>query len=261
MRKLIRLTRLGAHILSGALTLLLRFPWLDQQERERRVLRWSAGMLAILNVRIKVTGRLPALKQPGPLIVANHVSWLDIHLIHSVVTARFISKAEVRNWPVVGWMAAQTGTLFLERSRKTDAARMNGLMSDYLKAGECLALFPEGTTTDGRQLRAFYPSLFQPAVEAGAQVWPALIRYRRPDGSHSHEAAYHDDISLGTSLGRILAQEEIIAELDFLPPIETAGKHRRAVAAEAESLMRAALAPAGPDSAPGTDPHPPGDRP
>ena len=253
MQSHFRLSRLAAHILSGVITILFLFPWLNRPERERRIQHWAAKLLAILHIRVKLTGQPPIVRRGGALIVANHVSWLDIHLLHSVLPARFISKAEVRAWPVFGFLAEATGTLFLERSRRSDAARMNNVMVNHLRQGECLALFPEGTTTDGSRLLSFYPSLFQPAVESGAQVWPALIRYRRPDGSHNPEAAYNDDISLKTSLGRILKQTEIIAELDFLPPINTQGLTRREIAKAAENAMRDALVGVEPDSAPETN--------
>jgi 1-acyl-sn-glycerol-3-phosphate acyltransferase len=164
MTRLLRLTRLALHVVAGALTILLLFPWLDRAERDKRVGRWAGKLLVILKVRAVQRGRSPTVRGQGALIVANHVSWLDIHVVHSLLPARFVSKAEVRGWPVIGWMAEAAGTLFLERSRKSDAARMNTVMAGHLKGGDCLALFPEGTTTDGSRLLPFYPSLFQPAV-------------------------------------------------------------------------------------------------
>lgn len=252
MTRFVRFSRLALHVIAGALTIVLLFPWLDRAERDKRVGRWAAGLLRVLNVRTRLRGRPPMLRGQGALIVANHVSWLDIHLIHGILPARFVSKAEVRGWPVIGWMAEAAGTLFLERSRKSDAARMNSVMAGHLQAGDCLALFPEGTTSDGNDLLPFYPSLFQPAVESGALVWPALIRYLNADGSANPEAAYFDEMSLATSLGKILRQPEIVAEIEFLPAIATAGLARREVARLAETAMRAALADAAPGIAPGT---------
>ncbi len=249
---MVRFSRFALHVVSGALTILFLFPWLEADERERRVQRWALGLLAVLRVRTVIRGRPPTVRGQGALIVANHVSWLDIHLIHGILPARFISKAEVRGWPVIGWMAESAGTLFLERSRKSDAARMNTLMAGHLRDGDCLALFPEGTTTDGSHLRPFYPSLFQPAVEAGALVWPALIRYLNADATPNPEAAYYGDMSLGTSLGKILRQPEIVAEITFLPAIASAGLARREVARLAEAAMQAALAGAAPGTEPGT---------
>jgi 1-acyl-sn-glycerol-3-phosphate acyltransferase len=253
MKRPARFARLALHVLAGALTILLLFPWLDRAERDRRVGRWAAGLLRVANVRAQLRGRPPRVRGEGALIVANHVSWLDIHLLHSLLPARFVSKAEVRGWPVIGWMAEAAGTLFLERSRKSDAARMNTVMAGHLRDGDCLALFPEGTTSDGTHLLPFYPSLFQPAVESGAQVWPALIRYLKADGTPCANAAYYGDLSLGESLRRILGEPGIVAEITFLPAIASTGLGRRELAARAEAAMRAALAPDAARTAPEKD--------
>ncbi len=251
-----RLIRLGLHILAGALTILLLFPFLKPDERGRRVVAWARKLLAIVRVRVTVHGRPPAVRGEGALIVANHVSWLDIHVLHSLIPSRFVSKAEVRDWPLIGWMAEQAGTLYLERRKKSDARRVNEAMAALLREGECLALFPEGTTTDGTRLLPFYPSLLQPAVVAGARVWPAVIRYRHPDGRINRAAAYHDDVSLWQSLKRIVAQDLILAEVRFLPPIAATGMHRRELAARAEAAIREVLAADAPHSQPGRSARP-----
>ncbi len=228
--------RLSVHILTGLLLVLLRFPSLDRAERARRVTHWAARLLAILAVRVRVQGTPPA--RGGVLIAANHVSWLDIHLLHSLLPARFISKAEVRNWPVIGRFAEAAGTVFLVREKKADAMRVNQLMAEHLRAGDCLALFPEGTTTDGSGLLPFFPSLFQPAVEAGASVWPVRIRYLNGDGTPCVDAAYYGQISLGASLLKIMGLKEIHAEVVFLPAIASAGLTRRELARAAEETIR-----------------------
>lgn len=238
----IKLIRLGGVVLSGALTILLLFPFLKPDERDRRVVAWARKLLASLRVRVAVRGRPPAVRGEGALIVANHISWLDIHVLHSLLPSRFVSKAEVRNWPLIGWMAGRAGTLYLERTRKSDARRVNAEMTALLRDGACLALFPEGTTTDGTRLLPFYPSLLQPAVVSGARVWPAVIRYRHADGRINLDVAYCDDISLWQSLRRILAQNEILAEVTFLPPIASVGLNRRELAGRAEAAIRAHLA-------------------
>ncbi|MCU0841227.1 MAG: 1-acyl-sn-glycerol-3-phosphate acyltransferase [Thiobacillaceae bacterium] len=252
---LVRLLRLAAHLVAGVFTILLLFPHLNAEERDRRVVAWARRLLAILNVRVGVIGRLPAVRGEGALIVANHVSWLDIHLLHSLLPSRFVSKAEVREWPVIGWLSSAAGTLYLERAKKSDAHRVHTEMAELLRSGECLALFPEGTTTDGTRLRAFHATLFQPAVAAGARVWPAVIRYRHADGRVNTDAAYYDDISLGQSLRRILRQEAIYAEVRFLAPIPATGLHRKELARQSEAAIRAALADAGRGSPPGSVDH------
>lgn len=245
----LRLLRLAGHLIVGSLTILLRFPYLSAEQRGQQVTQWARKLLAIFGVRATVIGHLPGVRSGGALIVANHVSWLDIYLLHSLLYTRFISKAEVRGWPLVGWLADRTGTLFLERARKSDAARVNGEMADHLRSGECLTLFPEGTTTDGTELRPFYASLFKPALDAGATVWPVAIRYLDRHGQPTTAAAYHGDTSLLQSALAILRQRGIRAEVTFLPPIPARDMHRRDLAQAAEARIREALNTRPPEAA------------
>jgi len=241
--------RLGSHILAGVLTTLFLFPFLDLSEREKRLVRWANKLLAVVGVRVVTRGRPPSVRSGGALIVANHVSWLDIYVIHSLLPARFVSKAEVRDWPVIGWLAEKAGrTLFLERSRKSDAKRMNEAMAGHLRDGDCLALFPEGTTSDGRDLLPFYPSLFQPAVDAGVTVWPARIRYLNAAGEYSPAAAYYGEMSMLASLRNILRAGQLVAEIDFLPTIQSQGLKRRELTSQAEAAIRATWAGDAPDN-------------
>jgi len=240
----LRLSRLGFHLLTGVLTILVVFPLLDRPARSRRIARWSRRLLAILRVQIRVRGDEPAVPVQGGLLVSNHVSWLDIYALQSVVPVRFISKAEVRNWPVIGWLAAKVGTIFLVREKKADALRVNQLMAGHLREGDWLALFPEGTTSDGRAVLPFFPSLFQPALEAEALVWPVRLRYLdRHTGTYCEAAAYHGDITLWQSLNQVLRHGGVVVELEFLPLIpHEAGRMRRELARLTESAIRGQLA-------------------
>lgn len=261
MKQAFRLLKLAGLVLSGTLTLLLLFPFLDRDERDRRLVRWADKLVRIVGGRLRVVGRPPRIRGEGALIVANHVSWLDIHAIHSVLPARFISKADVRRWPLIGWMAESTGTLFLERSRKSDAARMNKEMANHLKAGECLSLFPEGTTTDGTDVLPFFPSLLQPAIDAEAKIWPLVIRYLDRHGRHNPAIAYYGGTTLLESLLRVVREPIFSVELTFLPPVAAAGRHRRELVRELETAIRTVLADGGRDTAPETVAHPQADRP
>ncbi|MBZ0104586.1 MAG: 1-acyl-sn-glycerol-3-phosphate acyltransferase [Sulfuricella denitrificans] len=186
------------------------------------------------------------------MVVANHISWLDIYLLNAARPVRFVSKAEVRNWPVIGWLAQVTGTLFLEREKRRDAARINNAIGIALDNGDCVAFFPEGTTTDGTRLRPFLASLLQPAIDAGAELRPVAIRYPSPDGGINTLAAYFDDMSMLDSLRNILSQREIRAEVRFLEPIPCRGKSRRELARQAESAISSALNLANLHRTPGT---------
>lgn len=234
----IKIVRLFALVLGGLVSSRFIYRNLDQAARGRLVVAWAGKLMRILNIESRVTGT-PALA--GAVLVANHVSWLDIHVLHSIFPVRFISKAEVRDWPLLGQLAKASGTLFISREKKSDAMRVNQEMAAELAVGECLAFFPEGTTSDGQNMRAFFPSLFQPAVEAGCRVIPAAIRYRNLDGSPCLEAAYHGDMTLLGSFWTIAKLPGLVVEVTFLPALENDGKHRREIARQAETAIRSAL--------------------
>lgn len=247
-----RVLRLGLHILRALLTASLVLPWCSRRLRLVLTQEWSHSLLALLGVKLTIHGQPLNEASRNILVVANHVSWLDIYLLNAAWPVRFVSKAEVRNWPVVGWLAEITGTLFLERGKRRDTARINQVISTALTQGDCVAFFPEGTTTDGTHLRPFLASLLQPAIDAGATLQPAALRYPNADGSANTLAAYCGDMSMMDSLRNILAQREIHAELQFLAPIASSGKTRRVLARQSESAISSALNLANPHRTPET---------
>lgn len=234
----VKIARLLAHIYWGIFQALLVLP--ISKDLEPRRLRWSKRLLAILRIECRVVGQLPAPGQ-GVVLASNHISWLDIYALLALLPTRFISKAEVRGWPLVGRLAKAVGTLFIERNKRSDTHRINQEMAAHLRAGECLAFFPEGTTTDGGRLLPFYPSLFQPAVDAGAPVVPVTLRYLNPQGEPCTDAAYHGDMSLGASLMNIARLRGLQVEIRFLPAIDANGYHRRELAQHCEAAIRADL--------------------
>lgn len=252
-----RLLRLGLHILRGVLTALLVLPWGSPGLRMTLTREWSRSLLGLLGIRLKIRGNPLDVASHNVLLVSNHVSWLDIYLLNAVRPLRFVSKAEVRNWPVVGWLAIFTGTLFLERGKRRDTARVNDAVSAALANGDCVAFFPEGTTTDGTHLKPFLSSLLQAAINAQSVLRPVALRYVLPGGGIDMAAAYYGDMSMMDSLRNILARKEIRAELIFLEPISTSGKHRRELAQQAEAAISSALHPASPRTKPGTADDPP----
>jgi 1-acyl-sn-glycerol-3-phosphate acyltransferase len=225
-------------VLTGVGTALFLYPSMDRTARDRQLMAWAGSLMRILNIELRVSGAPPV---GGAVLVANHVSWLDIHVLHSLLPARFISKAEVRDWPLVGQLAKAAGTLFITREKKSDAIRVNQEMAAELRAGECLAFFPEGTTSDGQGMRAFFPSLFQPAVEAECRVIPAAIRYLNPQGGPCLEAAYHGEMTLLDSFWRIAKLRGLVVEVAFLQALENNGNNRRELAKQAEAAIRSAL--------------------
>jgi 1-acyl-sn-glycerol-3-phosphate acyltransferase len=188
---------------------------------------------------------------PGNLlIVANHISWLDIFVLLALQPARFIAKAELRRWPVVGWLSASVGTLFVERERRRHAHSINRDAAHALARGDVVAIFPEGTTTDGTTLLPFKGSLLQPIVDAGGHVQPIAIRYRHPTGGHSDAPAYVGDTTFVASFWRVAGERGIVAELHLAPPRAAHARHRRDLARDAEHAIRTVLASPAGDSAP-----------
>jgi 1-acyl-sn-glycerol-3-phosphate acyltransferase len=253
LRRPLRISRLMLHLVWGVTLAGLVFPLLSPLQRDRAITAWARRLLRVIGVRLHA-GNAPSLPG-GALLVCNHVSWLDIYLIYAAQRVHFVSKAEVRQWPVAGWLAHKTGTLFIERGRRAEP-RVNAEMRALMQAGAWVAVFPEGTTSDGRGLLRYLPSLLQPAVELQCPVVPAALRYRTPDGRHSDAPAYVDHMSLWQSLGRIVAEPEIVAELHFGTPIPP-GEHRRALAQAAEAATARLLGIDTPDTSPRTPADPP----
>jgi 1-acyl-sn-glycerol-3-phosphate acyltransferase len=241
LRAWLRLLRLAWHLLAGALTVALLFPRLDRWEQGRRVTRWSAGMLRLLGIGLVVRGRAPHLRGHGVLIVANHISWLDIHLLHSILPCRFIAKADIARWPLFGWLAAQTGTLFLAREKRSAIREMNVTMASLLAKGECLTLFPEGTTTAGDRVLPFRGALLEPVIQAHASLCPVSIRYLDAQGQRTETPAYYGEMTLVESLWRIASGEPFTAEIEFMPALAAGSGDRRSLVAEVENQIRSGL--------------------
>lgn len=253
-----RLSRLLLHLAWGVTLAGLAFPFLGPERRDRVIMAWSRRLLRIVGVELRMNAA-PSLPE-GALLVCNHVSWLDVYLVLAAQRVHFVSKSEVRAWPVAGWLAHKTGTLFLQRGRRADTARINAEMRELMAGGAWVAVFPEGTTSDGRGLRRFLPSLLQPAVELDRPIVPAALRYRTPGGDYCRAPAYVEGVSLWQSLMQILSEPDIVGELHFGAPIAP-NAHRRELAAQAEAAVAAMLgvspgaSPA--DSAPRTRGDPP----
>jgi 1-acyl-sn-glycerol-3-phosphate acyltransferase len=246
-----RLSRLALHLGYGIAIAVLVLPHLQGSRRQRVIGTWSAHVLHILKVRLIVTGMLPTVDERAMLFVANHVSWLDIWAINAVRTVRFIAKAELRAWPVIGWLSQQAGTIFIRRARRHDTSRVSVAGAEALRGGDCVCVFPEGTTTDGTCIYPFKSSLLQSAVEAQAPVWPVALRYVRDDGSANTAVAYAGDTTMKQSLWSILGQHEIFAHLTFAQPIQPEGRNRRQLAQAAEEVI-SSLARLPVRAAPGT---------
>lgn len=239
LTKTVRAVRLLLHILSGLAQSAI-YPHLDQPAQRRMAQNWSARLLSILCIRWSYRGTTPPPEAQRVMLAANHISWLDVYALITVCPARFVAKAEIRNWPLLGWLSRNAGTLFIERTKRRDTARINEHIGNALTIGDRVAVFPEGTTSDGTMLRHFHASLLQPAVTVAATLYPVAIRYTNIAGKTSESAPY-TGITMLESVRRILEEPWIDVELIFADPISSSGKNRRELAREAEHAIAIAL--------------------
>ncbi|WP_153110931.1 lysophospholipid acyltransferase family protein [Propionivibrio limicola] len=231
--------RLALHIIWAIICVIAVFPLLAPEQRLRLKRRWSRRLLDILAIRLDAPlDGIP----PGNLIVANHVSWLDIFALNAVRPAAFIAKAEVRQWPLIGWLAARNDTVFLQRGSRGHAKTVNGQIDALLTAGRDVALFPEGTTTDGTHLLGFHAALLQPAVETGHPVLPVAISYHDESGRISTTPAYAGDTTLKECLLAILSSHSLTVRLQPTAPIATTERTRREVSLAAHRAIADILA-------------------
>jgi 1-acyl-sn-glycerol-3-phosphate acyltransferase len=240
--RLWRYLRVTVHVFGGVAETLFLFPLLNVPQRRARVQLWCRRLLAMMNVRRKLHGLRPGDLPGDLLIVANHVSWLDIFVIDSVHPARFVGKSELKKWPLVGHMTRGCGTLFIERERRHDTARVNKTISDVLRSGDCIAIFPEGTTSDGQRLMHFHGSLLQPVIDAGGHIAPMAIRYCNVLGERSDSPAYVGETTFLQSFWRVLGERELIVEITVLPLLATQVGHRRELSRDAHHAIARVLA-------------------
>lgn len=239
-RALWRLARAAVHALHGVSIVLLRFPALDAAGRGERIAWWAAKTLRILGLRLEVHGTL----RPGAkLLVANHISWLDIMAIHAVCPeARFVSKADVQRWPLLNRLAAGGRTLYIERERPRDAVRVVHQMAEALRAGDTVAVFPEGTTGDGHALLPFHANLLQSAIATATPIQPVALRFSDPRHAVSPTALYVGDTTLAQSLWLLARDEGVVVRLMVLSAQATAHADRRALAERLRGLIADRLA-------------------
>ena len=225
-----------AMVLRGLWLAIVVMPRRDAAGRHAIVQRWSVQMLRGLGVEVRTTGRA----HPGAvLMVVNHVSWLDMPALHaSAPQARFVSKADIGRWPLLGSLARAGGTLFIERERKRDALRVVHEIAGALKQSDAVAVFPEGTTGAGYDVLPFHANLLQAAVTTATVVQPVVLRYTEPGHRVSVATQYVGDTTLGQSLMKVCGARGITVEVRFLDA-EPAGEQDRRVLAE---TLRARIA-------------------
>jgi 1-acyl-sn-glycerol-3-phosphate acyltransferase len=204
---------------------------------ERTAVWWMRTVCRIFGLRLEQVGALP----PGArLLVANHISWLDIPLINSMAAVSFVSKAEINDWPVVGLMARSGRTLFHQRGSHHSASGVATVMAERLKEGGRVAIFPEGGILPGHGVKRFHGRMFAAAIAAGVPVQPVMLRYLR-NGGHDPDMTFLPGEHFVANFFRLLRQPPCMAHVEVLAAIDPAGKQRRQLALEAEAAVRKAF--------------------
>jgi 1-acyl-sn-glycerol-3-phosphate acyltransferase len=236
-----RLGRLATHI-GLAFVVACVYPSLSHPAQRRFMCWWSRALLNLLNVAHESCGQPSRDDQAACLLVANHISWLDIFAVNVVTPAQFVAKSEVSGWPVLGWLVQRSGTLFIRRSVRSDTVRVNDCMAGLLQQGRAVAVFAQGTSSTPEQAVRFHAPLLQSAVAAGAQVQPIAIFYHDRQGAPHDAVAFVGDITFMQSLWKIVCSPGIQVVVTYLPPMNALGQDRRALADMAQHAVNARLA-------------------
>ncbi|WP_097868964.1 lysophospholipid acyltransferase family protein [Streptomyces sp. rh34] len=203
--------------------------------------RWARAVPRAFGVRVTVRRHAPEPATGGELVVANHISWLDIPLIASILPGRMVAKSEIRRWPLLGPLAALGGTLFIERDRLRALPAAVRTLAAALRSGSRVVVFPEGSTWCGRGGGAFRPAAFQAAIDAAATVRPVRIAYRTAEhrcGPAAGAVAFVGTDPLAASLWRVVRAAGLTARVDVLAPIPADGEDgRRALARRARAAV------------------------
>ncbi|MGW3807580.1 lysophospholipid acyltransferase family protein [Micromonospora sp. NPDC005113] len=244
-RRVLRLVAAAGMLLAGV-GLVVLLPLLPAPERQAAVRGWARGTARAFGVRLVIRGRPPRRRA---LLVANHVSWLDILAVLAVAPTRMVAKREIRSWPVVGLLAAAAGTVFVDRSRPRALPATVRRVGDALRAGRSVAVFPEGTTwcagdraVDCRPGGGFRPATFQAAIDTGSPVMPLRLVHRcEATGTATTAGAFLGADTLLRSVARVVAARELVVTVTVgaaLHPARDADRRLLARAAESAVHLR-----------------------
>ena len=235
-RTVFRLFRTALHLLWGSATVALVFPFVPLPARRALKQRWSKQLIEILGFTLVSSGA-----RPGGLIVSNHISFVDIFVINAIAPTAFVSKNDLLNWPIIGWLSRHTETIFLQRGSRRAAQETKEALTDYLRSGGSAAVFPEGTTTLGDRVLPFHGAMIQAAIDAGVPLTPMALRYRTRGGANSITPAYVDDITLWECIRAIVSDDGLVADVRVLAPLVSDGLDRRHLAALAHRVIAHAM--------------------
>lgn len=246
LKKVVRLMSIIVHVVWGVVQV---FFTIDEKKgiggkQQAMLKQWFEQFLQKLNIEKRVHGETVS---GNHLMVANHISWIDIIVLHAIYATHFVAKSEIKKWPLVGWLSARVGTLFVKRGSMTDARKLNEHIAQLLNSGQCVTLFPEGETSDGTAISKLYPGLFQAALDAQALnsntdivIQPVVIIYQ-VNNNHSHHLPYIGDASLWKNFWKVLSLESITVDVYFTPPIHAKNISRKELSEQSYQQMQKIL--------------------
>ncbi|NCV61208.1 MAG: 1-acyl-sn-glycerol-3-phosphate acyltransferase [Betaproteobacteria bacterium] len=238
LRLLLRSARLLGTVLWGLLAVLAVYPLVSAAGQLAIKRSWSRQMLKACGLAFEIQAAPDGViePQPGELVVMNHISFIDILALDALRPVHFIAKSEIRKWPVIGILCDRTGTIFIERGKRHAVHDVLRVMAAELSRGEVVSFFPEGTTSDGRQLLPFHANLFEAAVRAGAAVRPVVISYRQ-DGEVTTIPAFIDDLSLVDCALVVFRAKGLSVTMRLLDRVPSDGLSRHELAARVREAM------------------------
>lgn len=247
-KKMYRLMLVIVHVIKGVVQAIYH---LDDDtvigEKEQAIIRrWHKQFLKLLNIEVRIHGDVHSENQ---LMVANHISWKDIIVLNSIYSTRFVAKSEISGWPLIGWLSRRVGTLFVKRGNITEIRRLNEQITNLLRSGERVTLFPEGSTGEGTEISHLYPGLFQSVIDTHqsaenqlnpAGVQPVVIIYK-VDEQLSPHIPYTGDTHILENLWSVLSYDHITADIYFTPAIESENTTRKHLSTQSHQQMSAVL--------------------
>jgi len=239
LRRVIKYPLIILLLTIGLFITVVLFPVMSLRFRGRIASFWHRSLLLILRVRVIPEERV--FWRDCRFMVGNHVSWLDIPVLSSMGSVRFLSKSEVRSWPVIGFLSHMTGTVFINRSSRSALRDVNREIGLIAQSGGPVFVFPEGTTTRGTGTQPFHASVFQAAIDSHVNVNPVLIQYLDLSGAATQLAAYVDDMSLLTSLDHIICSPGLRVRLVVFDSLEFKNQSRQQLAERSRDFIQSEL--------------------
>lgn len=213
------------------------FPFLSSKTQKKYVRKWSERVISTFDISVKIVNPWNLRNLDGCLIVANHISWIDVQVIHSIFYCKFISTTEVLSLPVIGRLAKAAGSLFIDLAKpKRSTYLISQDMVNSLIKKEAICAFPEATSTDGKGVLAFKSSLFQAAINASAPICPIALRYLDQNGQPSERLGFYGEMTLLESMIATVRAGPNVAELTVLP-LMSANKDKHQLAADCHQLI------------------------